>query len=132
MKRVHEQLKEEFRSKLDREKRIKQEINRIKKLYKDLPKEKIKVLEGLVTEAAFMKNSLEETRQVLICDGLTEIFEQGTQSFTREKPEVKIYTTMVQRYSNVMKQLIDLMPVEEKEKEKDELLEFLNKSKVKK
>lgn len=40
---------------LEREKKIKQEINRIKKLYKELPKDKLKVIEGLITEASFMK-----------------------------------------------------------------------------
>ena len=39
---------------------------------------------------------------------------------------------MIQRYSNVMKQLIDYMPVEEKKEEQDELIAFLNRSKIKK
>ena len=49
---------------LEREKKIKQEINRIKKLYKDLEKDKVKVVEGLVTEASFMKLTLQE---LIIC-----------------------------------------------------------------
>ena len=117
---------------LEREKKIKQEINRIKKLYKELPKDKLKVIEGLITEASFMKLTLEETRDDLFINGLTELFEQGTQCFNRERPEVKIYTTMIQRYSNVMKQLIDLLPVEEKKDEKDQLLEFLRGGKTSK
>ena len=40
MKSKVEQLKEQFEKDLDKEKNIKQEINRIKKLYKDFPKEK--------------------------------------------------------------------------------------------
>lgn len=99
-------------------------------MYKDLPKDKAKVIDGLINEAAFMKVSLEETKQVLLSEGLTEIFEQGSQCFNREKPEVKIYTTLIQRYSNVMKQLIDLIPGEEKKEEKDELLEFLKNGKI--
>ena len=39
---------------------------------------------------------------------------------------------MIQRYSNVMKQLIDYMPEEEQKEENDELKEFLNRRKVKK
>ena len=33
---------------LEREKKIKQEINRLKKIYKDLPKDKAKVVDGLI------------------------------------------------------------------------------------
>lgn len=39
---------------------------------------------------------------------------------------------MIQRYSNVMKQLIDYMPEEKQKEENDELKEFLNRRKVKK
>ena len=132
MKSKVEQLKEQFKDDLNKEKNIKQEINRIKKLYKDFPKEKSKVLEGLINESAFIKVSLEELRDNLLKNGFTEVFEQGEQRFNRERPEVKIYTTFIQRYSNVMKQLIDLLPVEVKKEEAYELLEFLNRNKIKK
>ena len=123
---------EQLSQKLDKEKKIKQEINRVKKLYKDFPKDKVKALDGLIQEAAFMKISLEEMREDLLVNGLTEIFEQGSQKFDRERPQVKIYTTFMQRYSGAMKQLIDLLPEEEKKEEVDELLEFLKKGKIKK
>lgn len=117
---------------LEREKKIKQEINRIKKLYEDLPKDKVKVAEGLITEASFMKLTLEELREYLFKNGTTELYENGSQVVKRERPETKIYATMIQRYSNVMKQLIDYMPVEEKKEEQDELMQFLSKGKMKK
>ena len=117
---------------LEREKKIKQEINRIKKLYKDLEKDKVKVVEGLVTEASFMKLTLQELREDLFKNGMTELYENGPQVLNRERPETKIYSTMIQRYSNVMKQLIDYMPEEEQKEENDELKEFLNRRKVKK
>lgn len=115
---------------LEREKKIKQEINRVKKLYKDFERDKIKVLEGLINEAAFIKISLEDLRTDLTRNGLTELFEQGEQSFNRERPEVKIYTTFMQRYSNVMKQLLDLLPVEIKKDEVDQLMQFIKKGKL--
>ena len=112
---------------LEREKNINQEIKRIKKLYKDFPKEKSKVLEGLINEAAFMKTALEELRKDLIRNGYVELFEQGEQCFNRERPEVKTYTNFMQKYSVVMKQLIDLLPVEIKKEEVDKLMEFIKK-----
>lgn len=123
---------EQLLQKLEKEKKIKPEINRLKKIYKDFPKDKVKVLDGLIQEAAFMKISLEDMRDDLLTNGLTELFEQGSQKFDRERPQVKIYTTFMQRYSGVMKQLIDLLPEEEKKEEADELLAFLSKGKIKK
>lgn len=114
---------------LDREKKIRSEFNRIKKIYKDMDKEKVKVLEGLLHDAAFMKISLESIRDDLVKNGFTENFENGSQRFERERPNVKIYTTLVQRYSNVMKQLIDLMPEDVKEDEKDGFFEFIQGAK---
>ena len=107
-------------------------MNRVKKLYKDFPKEKAKALEGLIHEAAFMKISLEELRNDLLKNGLTELFEQGEQAFMRERPETGVYTKFIQRYSGVMKQLIDLLPVEIKKEENDKLMEFVRKGKLKK
>lgn len=115
---------EQLERKLEKEKKIKQEINRIKKNYKDLEKEKVKTLDGLLNDAGFLKVSLEEVREVLLKEGLTEVFEQGEQRFNREKPEVKIYKDFLKLYANVMKQLIDLMPVDVKGMELDELAMF--------
>lgn len=124
MNRLYEQL--------EREKLINQEKNRIKKVYKDIPREKLKVVEGLISEASFMKITLEEARADLLKNGMTEIFEQGPNVYNRKRPEVEIYTSLIQRYSQVMKQLIDYMPEEEQKEENDELKEFLNRRKVKK
>lgn len=123
MNKIYEQL--------EREKLIKQEINRIKKIYKEFPKEKVKVLEGLITEASFMKTALEELREDIVKNGYTELFEQGEQAFNRERPEVKIYTNFIQKYTVCMKQLIDLLPAEEKKVESDALIEFVKKGKIK-
>lgn len=117
---------------LEKEKKIKQEINRIKKLYKDFPKEKSKVFEGLINEVSFIRISLEEVRKDLIKNGLTELFEQGEQSFNRERPEVKIYSNFMKIYSSAMKQLIDLLPTEIKKEESDALMNFLQKGKIRK
>ena len=117
---------------LEKEKKIKQEINRLKKLYKEFDKDKAKALEGLINNAAFMKVTLNELREDLIRNGVTELFEQGEQSFMRERPEYKVYSTFIQRYSQVMKQLIDLLPVEEKKVEEDALMDFVKKGRIKK
>ncbi|CDL65333.1 hypothetical protein AXI87_gp49 [Clostridium phage phiCDHM13] len=115
---------------LEKEKKIKQEVSRLKKNYKDLEKEKVKILDGLVNEAAFLKISLEETREILTKEGLTEIFKQGKQEFERERLQVKIYLNFMKLYSNVMKQLIDIIPSDMKQEEEDELIKFIKKGRL--
>ncbi|QUI24882.1 hypothetical protein HZI73_22400 [Vallitalea pronyensis] len=117
---------------LEKEKAITKEKNKIKKLYKDFPKEKVKVLEGLINESAFMKVSIEELRVDLIKEGLSEIFKQGKQEFKREHPQVRTYVTFLKQYSAVMKQLIDLLPPELKKEETDALMEFIKRGQIKK
>ncbi|EMJ4245769.1 hypothetical protein PIU50_003661 [Clostridioides difficile] len=117
---------------LEKEKKIKQEVSRLKKNYKDLEKEKVKILDGLVNEAAFLKISLEETREILVKEGLTEIFRQGKQEFERERLQVKIYLNFMKLYSSVMKQLIDIIPSDIKQEEEDELIEFIKKGRLQK
>ena len=117
---------------LEREKKIKSEINRLKKLYKDLSKDKAKVLEGLIKDAAFMRITLDEFREVLIRHGTTEIFKQGKQEIKVERHESKLYLPYIQKYSQVMNQLIDLLPPEEQKKEADALTEFVNRRKNRK
>lgn len=117
---------------LEKEEKIKKEMNRMKKLFVDFTPSKKKSLEGLISNAAFMKITLEELKHDILKKGLTELFEQGEQSFIRERPEAKQYTTFIQRYSQVMKQLIDLLPPEIKKEESDSLIEFVKKGKISK
>src|SRR5690606_28268604 len=110
----------------EKEKRIKREEARLKKIFAGIPEDKWRVAEGLVKEAAFMRVTLEETRAVIDHEGVIERFEQGAQRFLREHPATKVYASFVNRYSAVVKQLIDLLPAAEKGKtEADELIEFV-------
>src|SRR5690606_24707965 len=109
----------------EKEKRIKKELSRLKKIFDALPEDAKQVADGLIQEAAFMRVTLEETRAVIDRDGVIERFEQGVQRFYREHPATKVYTALINRYQGVMKQLIDLLPDEDKTKQGDELMEFV-------
>src|SRR5690606_26480354 len=100
----------------EKEKRIKREEARLKKIFADLPEDIRRVAEGLIKEAAFMRVTLEETRAVIDREGVIERFEQGAQRFLREHPATKVYAAMINRYSAVVKQLIDLLPDGNKQK----------------
>src|SRR5690606_7219378 len=112
----------------EKEKRIKKEETRLKKIFADIPEDKRRVAEGRVKEAAFMRVTLEETRAVIDREGVIERFEQGAQKFLREHPATKVYASFINRYSAVVKQLIDLLPDGDKQKtEADELMAFVKR-----
>lgn len=116
----------------EKEKKIKSEISKLKKLYKNLPQDKLKAAEGLIQEAAFMRVTLEETRYIIDNEGILETFEQGSQRFLREHPATKVYNTMINRYATVCKQLFDMIPDPEASKTaEDELMAFVKRAKQK-
>ncbi|RKO62387.1 hypothetical protein [Caldibacillus debilis] len=105
---------------LGKDEKIKKEIRRLKKIYADLDGKKREVAEGLINEAAFMKATLEELKELIDQNGPIDEMPQGEYSILREHPAVKTYNTMIQRYSTVMKQLADLLPKEDKKVEEDD------------
>ena len=113
----------------EKQKQIKKEITKLRRLFKNLPKDKQKAAEGLLQEAAFMKATLEETRHIIDKEGILEHFEQGAQKFLREHPATKVYNTMINRYATVCKQLFDMVPDPEAGKQaEDELMAFVKKA----
>lgn len=118
--------------KIEKEKMIKREISKLKKLFKTLPKDKFKAAEGLIHEAAFMRATLAEARTTIDNEGILDWFEQGPNAYYREHPATKVYNTMIQRYSTVCKQLFDLIPDTDAAKAKkaeDELITFIKQAK---
>ncbi len=112
----------------EKAKRIKRELTRLRKSFKPLPEDKRRLAEGLMQEAAFMRVTLEETREIIDQEGVIELFEQGKQRFLREHPATKVYAALINRYSAVVKQLIDLLPDGDKQKtETDELMAFVKR-----
>ena len=110
----------------EKDRQTKKEMLKLRRLFKNLPKDKMKAADGLIQEAAFMKVTLEETRHVIDQEGILEKFEQGSQKFLREHPATKVYNTMIQRYATVCKQLFDMIPDPEAGKQaEDELMAFV-------
>lgn len=111
--------------KICKEKLIKKEKSKLKRILKVLPDDKKKMAEGLISQAAFMVATLAELQAIMNEDGPVELFEQGSQRLLREHPAAKTYNTMVRNYTAVCKALFDLLPGEEKKTATDELMEFV-------
>lgn len=103
-------------TKEEKEKKIKTELNRIKRKFKEIPKDKKDFYLGLMQRAAFMKITLEELELIMNRDGAVEWFEQGVQKMWRESPSSKVYNQMIRNYQSALKQLENLLPDDAKNK----------------
>lgn len=102
------------------------ELNKLKKIFKDIEPDKAKIVEKLISNAAFMAESLDDLQEIIREKGFTEEYHNGAnQSGVKKCSEVEIYNTMIKNYSSVIKQLVDLLP-EGAKGGGDELLDFIS------
>lgn len=76
-----------------------------------------------------MYATLMELQEIMNAEGPVEMFEQGKQKMLREHPASKVYNSMIKNYSSVIKQLLELIPAEDKKTAEDELMAFVKKAK---
>ncbi|MGG4462617.1 hypothetical protein ABEO79_00160 [Micromonospora provocatoris] len=106
---------------LSKDQRVKKEITRLKRIYKDLPKDTLSVVEGLIVEAADLRIRLEDIRRDLDENGYDEMFSQSEsqEPYERERPQARRYISMNKSYQSIMKQLGDYIPKPEPKKKED-------------
>lgn len=103
----------------------KKELAKLKRIFKNIEPNKLKTVEKLIQNAAFMSQSLDDLQEIIKEKGYTEEYQNGANQYgTKKTCEIEIYNTMVKNYSSIIKQLIDLLPKEEAAA--DELLDFIS------
>ena len=101
------------------------ELNKLKKIFKDIEPNKRQTVEKLIANAAFMAESLDELQEIIREKGFVEEYQNGANQYGVKKcSEVEIYNTMIKNYSSIIKQLVDLLP--DGAGGGDELLDFIN------
>lgn len=90
---------------------IKKEISLIKSLIKDVDKKKVKGLNSLIENTAFMAVTLRELRETINKEGLTCEYQNGeNQKGIKRSPQVEIYNTMIKNYINAMSKILEQSP----------------------
>lgn len=102
---------------------VKAEEKRLISIFKDLDTDKMKVVSGLITQAARLKILLDEMWIDISEKGDYEMFCQSENQtpYERERPVAKQYNSRDQAYQRVIKQLTDYLPVEKREEVKSEV-----------
>lgn len=110
---------------IEKNKKMRKETQKLKKLFKDLPDNKKKMAEKLIENASFMSITLDELKEDIKLYGVKETYVNGKDQFGfKESIESKTYNTMVKNYMNIIKQLNDMLPEEKKINEDDEFERF--------
>ena len=111
-----------------KDERIKKEVRRLNRIYKDIDKDNKAIIEGLIQRAAYMRVALEDWEEDIIENGVTEMFTQSekTEPYERERPVARLYNTMNKNYQSIIKQLSDLVPKSEPEEKDDGFEAFVS------
>lgn len=103
------------KAELTKEQKIKRETTRLRRVFKDLDKNKMQTVESLIRNAAFMAVSLEELQEIINRDGYTVEYQNGeNQRGTKQSDEIKTHIAMTKNHASIIKQLVDLVPPEKK------------------
>ena len=127
---------EDIREKINEQELVKKNANiakekkKINKLFVKIDKNKRAVVEKLIENVAFMSITLDELKEDIKMYGVKETYMNGSNQFGfKESIESKTYNTMLKNYMNAIKQLIDLLPEEEKKNAGEDLLKFIARGK---
>lgn len=104
---------------------ISKEMKKLKKILKEVPKDRQPIAKSLFDELLFIEKTLVKLKEQIEKEGPTSMFKQGKQEFLREHPALKGYNTTVQRYSLLYKQLTDLLPPTSEKPKDDPLINFI-------
>lgn len=106
---------------------LSKEMKKLKKILKEVPKDRQPIAESLYNEISFMQKTLIILKEQIEEEGPTAMFKQGKQEFLREHPALKGYNTTIQRYSLLYKQLSDLLPPSSGKEKSDPLINFIKR-----
>lgn len=107
--------------------KIEENKRKTRKLFRELPKEKMQFAEGLIYQFAVTTVTLERLVDELNGGDVIENFKQGSQELRRENPALKSYNTTIKSFTALSKSLLDLLPEKTQKQAGEELMNFATK-----
>jgi polyphosphate kinase len=102
-----------------KEEKIKKEISRLKKNFRSLDGNKLRIVSSLIERAAFLSVSLSELEEIINTTGYTEEYQNGeNQNGVKQSESVKIHISMTKNLATIIGQLARLCPPEERKESK--------------
>ena len=96
---------------LEKKKRIKKEVARLKRLFKEIDDNKKKLVFTTIDDVAFMTITMQDLRDDIIRDGTTVEYKNGENQYgTKQSPDAQLYLQLSQKQTQAMKILLDCLP----------------------
>ena len=106
------------------------EEKRIKKIFKDYPKETNELVKPLIDKCAFLYSELMEAEAQIQKFGSVERYKNGANQWGKKKSaSVEVHNIMIKNYALIVKQLIDLLPATSSDEAMEEFKDYLKKGK---
>lgn len=109
------------------EEKIEEKKKKTKRLFRDLPSERMQFAEGLIYQFAVTTVTLERLVEEVNGGDVIEDFVQGAQKIRRENPALKSYNTTIKSFTALSKALLDLLPEKSQKQAGEELMSFASK-----
>lgn len=113
---------------LEKNKRIKNEVNRLKRLFKDIDKNKKDLVRTTIEDVAFMTITMQDMREKIVREGTTCKYKNGENQYgTKQSPDAQLYLQMSQKLTQAMKILTDCLPKTQDKpaKQEDDFKDFV-------
>lgn len=96
---------------LEKTKRIKKEVSRLKKLFANIDENKKKLVFATIEDVAFMTVTMHDLRDTIIRDGTTVEYKNGENQYgTKQSPDAQYYLQLSQKLTQAMKILVECLP----------------------
>lgn len=106
---------------LEKQKRIKKEEARLKRLFSKIDANKKKLVFTTISDVAFMTITMKDLRENIIREGTTVEYKNGENQYgTKQSPDAQLYLQMSQKLTAATKILLDCMPKTDKPTEKND------------
>ncbi len=106
---------------------IKKEMARLKKIFKQMEKDKWDTILSLIKNAAFMAVTLEDLQETINREGAVSEYQNGENQWgTKKSPEVDIYNAMIKNHMAIIKQLTDLLSKDKPKSVNDGFDDFIS------
>jgi ribosomal protein RSM22 (predicted rRNA methylase) len=112
---------------LKEDKRTKKELRKLNRIFKDIPKDKKSLVEKLVSNAAFMAILLDDLQEDIEQNGYKDEYKNGENQYGYKRAvAADLYQVTIKNYTNVIKQLNDLLPKNKDIEDDDGFEAFIN------
>lgn len=103
----------------DKDKKIKKEKARLKRIFKNVDENKLQILDGVMDSVAFMRGTLAEMERSIIDEGYDDVYQNGAnQTGSKASPAAMLHLSMTKNYLAAIKILVDCAPLAERRNSK--------------